>query len=100
VVRGTTRLVTYGGFVIPCFEPVLMIMALFSWCTIDCIRIHPLSAEQVHRKDGVPGLPTVPARAGLAVQRADPSIVQEHRNLSRMSASQPDEGLHPAMSRV
>lgn len=26
---------TYGGLVIPCLDPVLMITAWFSWCSID-----------------------------------------------------------------
>ena len=26
---------THGGFVIPCFDPVVMIIAWFSWCKSD-----------------------------------------------------------------
>ena len=44
----------YGGFVIPCFDPVLMITAGFSWCSMFgtnvCCTFSTLGAR-VHRQD-------------------------------------------------
>jgi hypothetical protein len=51
---GGRRRGTHGGFVMPCFEPVLMITALFSWCTIDW-RARQRGRGGTRRARGAPG---------------------------------------------
>ena len=92
-----TRGTTYGGFVIPCLEPVLMIMAGFSWGIIvgrnacwtftmlphtsvnKALNRHICQdvPEDVNLEDLVPVVETVPGCA----PETDPGIVHENGNL-------------------